>query len=247
MVTGNEIDDDIEGLVFLGDSFVESIFSHEESRFVSRVERELAASGIPRRCLNGGYSGTTSLQLVNILLNKVYPLIGAAGTVILFVPQSDVKLLADEASYWTSSDLYASLLPPAVAEATELAQGLESTRRVLQIAVSVARELGIKLVLVSSPYRSAPHGEDAWLAERLRGDTYNRLLGWRKDLAATVSRVAADNGIPFIDAASYMRNQPDCFYDELHLNSKGQFVFSSWLAHEISDYLGAPASLNEPE
>lgn len=245
IITGNKTATDSDCLIFLGDSFVESIFSHEQSRFVSAVERELAAAGTPRCCLNGGYSGSTSLQLVNVLLNKVYPLVGSAGTVLFFVPQSDVKLLDDSASYWTSAELYAPILPPVAASVTELKPGLENTRKLLQIAVSMARTLGMNLVLVTSPFRSAPHGDDEWLAGRLRGDTYKRLLSRRENLVQTVESVATSARIPLIDAASYMRDRPDCFYDELHLNARGQEVFSLWLARAIRELPAAPSSLTE--
>lgn len=238
IITGNTVRSQSEKLVFLGDSFVESIFSHETDRFVSDTERRLTASGIPLRCLNAGYSGSTSLQLVNDLLNKIYPIVGPGGSVLFFVPQSDVKLLGDPASYWNSTALYAPIVPPAVPEASGLEPGLENTRRVLQIMAAVAQSLEIRLVLVASPYRSAPLGQDDWLARRLRGDSYHRLLGWRSDLVDVVSSVASDLMVPFIDAAAYMRNRPDCFYDELHLNAKGQKVFSAWITDAILELPG---------
>ena len=240
IITGNETNNSDECLVFLGDSFVESIFNHEQSRFVSAVERLLAKSEHPRRCLNGGYSGSTSLQLVNLLLNKIYPLLSSAGTVFLFVPQSDVKLLDNPATYWNTTDLYTPIVPPVVPESTVLKRGMENTRKVLEIAISMARTLGVDLVLVTSPFRSAPQGQDDWLTLRLRGDSYERLLGWRQDFVRTVHDVARDNAVPLIDAAAYMRDRPDCFYDELHLNSKGQDVFATWLARAVTDHIADP-------
>ena len=108
----------------------------------------------------------------------------------------------------------------------------------------MARTLGIDLVLLTSPFRSAPRGQDDWLALRLKGDAYERQLGWRQEFVTTVVDVASANAVPLIDAAEYMRGRSDCFYDELHLNAKGQEVFASWLALEVTDHL-AGSSLRQ--
>lgn len=170
--TGNGDRASLPPLVFLGDSFVESLYVQAENRFVSRVERDLDSVGMRYQCLNGGYSGATSLQLLNVLLNKIYPLVGTGGTVILFAPQSDMHIFSAPTTYWHHAERFAPTIPPIEPLAKNMIRGFGATRAVLNIVASVAESLGVRLVLATSPYRSAAGGDDGWLKHHLPGDAY---------------------------------------------------------------------------
>lgn len=89
MMNGNGIKSGLRSIVFMGDSFVESMYSEETDRFVSQTERLLEVGGERFQCLNAGYSGSSTLQIVNSLINKVYPTVGPNSYVVLQVPHSD--------------------------------------------------------------------------------------------------------------------------------------------------------------
>ncbi|RNL49466.1 SGNH/GDSL hydrolase family protein [Arthrobacter oryzae] len=237
IVTGNDVPVDHPGVLFLGDSFVESMFIPESVRFVSGVERILNSRGVGVRCLNGGYSGTSTLQLVNVLLNKVVPLVGCGGTVVFFVPQSDVPIFRSEASYWHLSDRYSPVIPPFEPEAAVMPKGQPATESLLRLAVTVAREFGARLILVTSPYRYAPRDEDPYLARMLTVEAYNSMMRRRAALGAAAVNVAAETGVDFIDAMAAFMDHPEAFYDELHLNDEGQAVFAEWLAGRLTPML----------
>ncbi|MGO4192938.1 SGNH/GDSL hydrolase family protein [Arthrobacter sp. YAF17] len=231
--TGNPNRQNHPAMVFLGDSFVESMFNAEASRFVSRAENLLDKAGIHFSCRNGGYSGATTLQLLNVLINKIYPLVGTGGTVILFAPQSDVHIFGAPATYWHPTDRYAPIMPPLTPEATQMLRGFNSTAQILEIIVGASRSLGINLVLATSPYRSAARGEDSWLDNHLEGDVFNTVLARRALLAEKVREIAARTGVPLIDAAKHLDGKFHLFFDELHLNDAGQSAFADWLSQEI--------------
>lgn len=146
LMTGNPPTDD-PPMVFLGGSFVESMFADEPDRFVSQLERK-----VPFKCLNGGYSGSTTLQLFNVLINKVYPIVGLGGRVVFFIGQSDADYLGTTSTYWTDHPRGSTLLPPK-APAGLLPEGLFATQRVTQLVLDAAESLGIHLTLALSPYQ----------------------------------------------------------------------------------------------
>tara|TARA_R110000796_G_scaffold252457_1_gene386866 strand:- start:20 stop:496 length:477 start_codon:yes stop_codon:yes gene_type:complete len=81
-------------IVLLGDSYVESLFVDEDRRMNAVIEKLAPNVNV----LNGGYSGATSLHLVNIVVNKVIPLNPAY--VVIFVPTNDQRVQFIENGYW---------------------------------------------------------------------------------------------------------------------------------------------------
>lgn len=235
--TGNGDRDILEPLTFLGDSFVESMYSTESTRFVSGVERGLDDAGHRYKCLNGGYSGASSLQLVNVLLNKIYPLVGNGRTVVFFGPQSDYHIYGAPATYWHPTERYAPILPPLEPEATDMVRGFEITKRMLKIAVEVSKQLNIRLIFATSPFRSAPLGDDSWLQGHLPGEVYTTVQARRGLYTEKVREAARETGTPLLDGEAALRGQHHLFYDELHLNEKGQAEFTPWLTGELAKIL----------
>ncbi|WP_347108234.1 SGNH/GDSL hydrolase family protein [Paenarthrobacter sp. S56] len=233
IMTGNDVPDDAPPLVFLGDSFVEATFTPEDVRFVSQVERYLQNDGLNYRCLNGGYSGATTLQLFNVFLNKVVPLVGRGGKVVFFLPQSDLPIYFRPHSYWYPTDRYAPLLPPVEPIANDLPRGSSALTAILGLAVWAAQEFGVDLILVSSPHRHATREEDAYLAGRISADQHLSLVQRRDDIRTAVQKFVATSGVTFIDADTEFLDKPEAFYDELHLNDPGHDVFAAWLADQL--------------
>ncbi|MFJ4167921.1 SGNH/GDSL hydrolase family protein [Paenarthrobacter sp. NPDC089714] len=233
IVTGNDVAAGAPPLVFIGDSFVEATFTPESIRFVSQVERHLQSDGLNFRCLNGGYSGATTLQLFNVFLNKVVPLVGRGGKVVFFLPQSDLPIYFRPHSYWYPTDRYAPLLPPVEPAATDLPRGSSALTAILGLAVWAAQEFGIDLILVSSPHRNATREEDAYLARRISADQHLSLAQRRQDIRTAVHKFVATSGVTFIDADTEFLDKPSAFYDELHLNDSGHDIFAAWLADQL--------------
>lgn len=233
IMTGNDISLGERPIVFLGDSFVEATFTPEDVRFVSQVERILVERNAGLRCLNGGYSGATTLQLFNVFLNKIIPLVGRSGRVVFFIPQSDLPIYFRSQSYWYPSERFAPILPPFEPEATDVPKGSDALTSLLGLAVWAAREFDIELVLVSSPHRGGPREEDAYIAQRLSEDQYASLYERRADIRLAVNEFVRNSGVSFIDADAEFSTKPGIFYDELHMNDAGHGIFASWLAEQL--------------
>lgn len=149
--------------MFMGDSFVESMFSHEQSRFVSVVERNIPGM----RCLNASYSGSTTLHPLNSLINKVYPVVGPGATVVIFPPHSDRDHLYEAGSYWNPSKRGTTINPPMGTGNAAIPAGTASFRSTLSLCIAAAYELGMKPILATTPYRVAPFGSTSGPTRRL--------------------------------------------------------------------------------
>lgn len=242
IITGNDVPLDYPAIVFLGDSFVEATFTPEDARFVSIIERGLQDRGVHFRCLNGGYSGATTLQLFNVFMNKVVPLVGEGGTVVFFIPQSDLPIYFRPHSYWYPTERYAPIIPPFEPEAVNLPKGSPATAAILRLLICAAREFKINLVLVSSPHRHADEwGQDDYLSRILSKEKHDSLSQRRADIRLAVEAVVRDMHPPFIDADMKLAETSDYFYDELHMNDAGHEKFSDWFIEELTPLIGSDA------
>lgn len=235
IMTGNNPPASAKPVVFLGDSFVESIYAAEEERFVSSTERDLRGAGLDVRFLNGGYSGSTTLQLLNVILNKVYPTIGPGGTVILFGPHSDRDYLYKQGSYWSDTPRGATILPVGGPGHEDIARGMTSAEMVLRLLISTTEQLGLRLVLATGPYRMGDYDADPIFKVNYHGrrDWYDRGMMRRRHWTSLIENVATQTGTPFINAESFIAGDSSCFFDELHLNTKGNHRFAEQLAPSL--------------
>lgn len=248
IATGNDIPEDLPGIVFLGDSFVEATFTPERTRFVSIVERELQRHGHHVRCLNGGYSGATLLQLFNVFINKVVPLVGKGGTVVLCIPQSDIPIYFRPQSYWYPTDRYSPVLPPFEPVAESLPKGREATASILRLLISAAEEFGISLILVSSPHRHSNWEDDEYYQRVMVQEQHDSLTERRRDIRAAIAQVVRETRAPFIDADAELMKSPDWFYDELHLNDEGHEKFAALIMGKLPTLISdGAAKLQAPE
>lgn len=237
--TGNSVASESGSLVFLGGSFVESIYSQESDRFVSVTERNLIQGGHLVNCLNGGYSGSTTLHLLNVILNKIYPLIGPGGTIVFFGPHSDRDYIYNQGSYWSDTQRGSTIVPPGAPAHTRLPRGVDSAEMVLRLVVSTTQQLGLNLILATSPYREGGYDSHPLFARNYHGrhNWYRSGMSRRKEFVSMIRRVASDTGTPMVDAQSFVDGRPSYFYDELHLNPEGHELVAGYLAKQLPPIL----------
>lgn len=228
--TGNLPNTKAESLVVLGGSFVESTFTAESDRFLSRAERLMPQY----RILNGGYSGTTTLQLLNTMINKVYPSIGADGKLIMFIGQSDADVIDLDGSYWTNVERWTPIIPGSPLSHHLPTRG-PSVEAVIRIIIEAAKALRIDLTLAVSPFRINNFSHDMVLRKRFRRnrELFNRKMEIREEIRLTAVRVAEEQGVPCIDFVGLIGSNPEWFYDTLHLNDLGQQNFANLFVDEI--------------
>lgn len=235
--TGNPSVPGARPIVFLGDSFVESMYTAESDRFVSVVERTLRTHGHSVQCMNGGYSGSTTLQLLNVLINKVYPVIGPGGTVVLFAPHSDRDYLYKQGTYWSDTQRGATILPPGDPGHQDIPRGQASAVMVLRLFATAAQQLGMRLVLATAPYRTGDYDADPLFPLRYHGrpDWFRAGMARRRHWISTIADTAAEFNLPLIKAEEFIGGHASCFYDELHLNTEGQRRVSMYVSEKLGE------------
>lgn len=230
IVTGNEKPKSDEPIAIIGGSFVESSFCPEELRFAAQAERLMPGY----RVLNGGYSGSTTLQLFNVMVSKVFPVIGVGGKLVFFVGQSDADVIKRDGSYWTNEKLWSPVVPGFAAHPS-IPNGAESVRKMVKIVIDTARTLEIDLILASSPYRDGDFNTDQVLRKifRRNREVFDQRQAARESIRLATIEVGQLHGVDVIDFQGLTGGDPSWFYDDLHLNEHGQEQFSKVLVREL--------------
>lgn len=232
LMTGNHVDEDAPALAMLGGSFVESMFVPEQARFTSNIERRLALAGHSHRVLNGGYSGANTLQIAQVLLAKLPPILGAGGRVLLFIGQSDAEVLMARGTYWSGKPRIASVLPATEPQLDPYPPDVALTR-VVALLAQLAISLGFRAGIVVSPFRDGDFSHDQVLRRTYRRDReqYQRTVDIRRKIQAVAIEVATAHELPCFDGQMATGGgEPSLFYDTMHLNVRGQELFSDALS-----------------
>lgn len=226
-------------IITLGDSFVESLYAHEQDRFQSRVERNLRASGKNFSVWNGGYSGSTLLHSFNVFMNKVVPLLPAVESVLIFTAMSDQRTQVNKRSYWLNDSTHAPVLDPRDKHASDDSPVSSQKQRELLIGfISMARTFGQEPIVVLTPFRAAKYDEDKFTSWMHEDPTkYANYLDRLNLINKTAEDVAHSMGVEVLDLHAEMSHDARNFYDTLHLNSRGQEVIADRLTTELQQRL----------
>jgi lysophospholipase L1-like esterase len=226
-----------------GDSVVESIFVQQGQRFCDHLTRRMASAGTPRQFLNGGYSGATSLILLNALINKVGYRKNAA--VLLVLPSNDTLAMGFERGLWDySSKRYSPILPVDGADCRQCpaTQNLPQLEGVLRAFAAVARSFRLELMFATTPYMQRAFEDEPWFLARYSKTPgrYERLIDARRQSSEVMRRVAAETGVHLLDLEAEF-NEPTHFYDDLHLNTVGSVAMAEMIYRQIGDRLAQAA------
>lgn len=218
----------------LGGSFVESSYSAMDRRFIAQAARRVEAN-----VLNGGYSGMTSLHMLNTLTNKIAGLARPGDSVLLFSPLSNANALLT-GGYWTDHPRYAQIQPPYESSPPEWG---ENTAALLSTMVHFCRQVGLRVALAASPRREeVDFNAEGWL-RKLHGrkrQSFERMYEARTKVIEDTRDVASAMEVPLLDMHAALGGKAKYFYDEVHLNHDGQDVAADHLVDFLEDFL-APA------
>jgi hypothetical protein len=226
---------------FFGGSFVESIFSEESYRFPALVEAEMNDRGLPVRCLNGGYSGATSLHLINSYINKAIP--RKPDRVFFFVPSNDSRSFKQPGGYWSNDKLLSPILPASEYH-RDLHQEIENSLELaLQIMKCITSQIGCDFIVLTTPHRHLNYGADEWLQRRFPNEAvFKELANSRSAANHLVRDWCGNNGVQLLDLERELTTFSEYTYDDQHLTSDGGLVVS----RVICDYLSRnPTSATE--
>ncbi|WP_338699206.1 glycosyltransferase [Bradyrhizobium sp. 26S5] len=214
-------------VIVLGDSVVEGMYLDPDDRFCAKLETILRnESALDVIVRNGGYSGATTLHMLNLFLNKIMPL--KPDLVILMTGIVDVDVASLEASFWSRDcwlepivDLNTSnswrdrnLLPT---------PKFDDRRRLLDLFSLAARSFGIELWFATIPH--------------LQGEGVDPTVTRTRISINETTRVAARaGGHTLCDLEAKLASRADIYQDAFHLNSVGAEVVARSI---VADGLGS--------
>lgn len=228
-----------EKWVFMGASFLECLYLPESERLTALIEKKLNAAGHLVQCLNGGYSGATTLHLVNILLNKVVPI--KPSRVVLFVPTNDARVLELAGGYWRDDKLHSPFTPPtAPADTYGGKYGEKSLIGLLELALVICTHWRINLTLATTPHRHMNYALDGWLQRRFPAEDYfKKVARKRSAINNSVRRFASAMSLPIIDLEKMAKDYRKYSYDDLHLTPYGAEALANYSLASLQDLDGA--------
>lgn len=193
--------------------------------------------------MNAGYSGMSTLHMLQLLSAKLLPFVIPWGKLLIFIGQSDANALTSRKGYWDPRPTITPIKPPVNHDDLPWESG-EMLERVIDGFLSLADALGIDYAVVASPFRDAdlddPVMKFAYGENQAR---FKRVQNSRFMIQEVARMVTNNHGRPFLDGQR-LASDPSLFYDIMHLNEDGQRVFAdglnSWLQ---SDVLAVPARI----
>ncbi|MGS3142440.1 heparinase II/III family protein [Aeromonas sanarellii] len=224
ILTSRALKDNNPLWLFMGDSFVESIFVHHGKRFTDL----LAIRSEHVNILNGGYSGTTSLQIINSILNKAIPL--APEKIFIFIPSNDSRCMKISGGYWNNT----KLLSPIVGDIEgdnhdfDFGDNLSQLDLMLNIILDITNRMKCKLYLCTTPHRHSNYASDKYLKTRYPKEKYfNRISSDRLRIGQHVREWCHRENVMLIDLERDISNFIECSYDDVHLNEHGSEVVAN--------------------
>lgn len=203
-------------IYILGDSQTECSFVRHSMRMQSILEKNLLVNGYDYEVENLGVSGSQSINVVNLLINKLSNKQGS--TVIVMLPSNDVGPLRYADGYFSNHKFYASVIP-AVADKVKHNNDLdfELYKRTLGLINVICKQLDLKLVFSTVCY-----------------------TGEHKDLYKMnneIRQYCSNNNIKLLDLYDQMKHNDGYFYDLLHFLPEGSEFYTEKLFYFIKDQL----------
>ncbi|MCI5040353.1 MAG: SGNH/GDSL hydrolase family protein [Donghicola eburneus] len=205
----------------LGDSFVESSYVQEGERFCDLL-CDLDRDGAGRAFRNAGYSGATSLNLLDVLINKICA--NRNASLVYVLPSNDILSLENKDGFWNAQDKRYSPIQPVRPGGGQKGEFTESAHQlfcVLRSIAGVARAFNLPLFLATCPFVRTAYKDLPW--HRIRhGESgrYEQLIDLRSRANQILRDVAFAARVPVIDLEAIL-DDPALFYDDVHLNAEG--------------------------
>ena len=206
-----------ENNVFLlGDSSVESIYLRLSMKPQSILERMLLENGFEYSVYNLGVSGSQTLNIVNLIINKLGNKPGS--TLVVSIPSNDEGALDLKNNYFSDHWRYSSIVPAFNRISTRAEKiDYEPFEKNIKMIIALCDILNLKLFMTSIIY----NGENT-VYEKL-----NKIA----------SEVCSHKKVPFINFEPVFKEGKDYFYDSLHLLPSGSIYYSEGVFDAINSTL----------
>ena len=196
----------------IGDSSVESIYVRATMRPHSVLEKKLLSKGYSCNVYNLGVSGAQTLNIVNLIINKLGNKKGAV--VVVSIPSNDASTLVLKDNYYSDHWRYSSIVPASnrnSEHATEI--DYHPFEKNIQMIIELCHILKLKLYMTS-----IIHNDD------------NKHY---KKLNHIGSEICYKKNVPFIDLEKEFKVKEVMFYDSLHFLPFGSSLFAECLYNFI--------------
>ncbi|MCI9882930.1 MULTISPECIES: SGNH/GDSL hydrolase family protein [Methylobacterium] len=219
-------------IIGLGDSVLECMFIEEDCRICALLEEKLNKTGGKKfRILNGGYSGATTLHILNNFINKIVPIRPAGVFVMTGIMDLEAMFKVD--SFW-SKDAYLRPVTDINGKPGEWDQNFRDTMdaasriKLTSSLVSIARLFQIPIWFIGSPHLQIYEGDYIHNTYPSKENYMLRVMN-RNDANNSVKLFCENNGVKYIGAEDALRNNEKLFCDDIHLNADGSRLFAQEL------------------
>lgn len=210
MCSGRDFKPDYK-ICFIGGSFVENKFVDQDSRWFSHLEKLLLENGRKVRVLNAGYSGATSLNILNTILNKVVN--NNFEAVYYCISSNDYSALSYDYTYWNTTKNHSNLLLSRYDDPKKYNLKSDDFIKMIRSIHDLCRNFNINIYFMTYPN----------LCNNLALTYINNLL----------RKVCQEFNYTVIDTdflmQSYKADFEKLFHDQLHLNEEGSKIFAKTL------------------
>lgn len=192
--------------IILGDSIAECIFLDEEYR----IESILQNRNKDNLYLNHGYSGATTLDILNIIINKIVPLEPKKIFLMSGIVDGNISMKG-----FYHQDDETSTIVESPKSVNSINNFLQHREILLNTVFDIVKKFEIEIIIGTIGHRhnpSDPNGK--FLCLPIENNIYHKIN-------KQTLRIAMDRSIKFIDFEGLMYDHFDLHYDSYHLNKKG--------------------------
>lgn len=211
-------------IIGLGDSVLECLFVKEDDRFCAQLQKRIRQETSQSiNVLNGGYSGSTTLHVLNAFINKVVPL--KPDAVFLMTGIMDLEAMFKVDSFWSKDAYLRSIMDngdaPGFWDQNFREEMDENSRSTLnRLLIDAARAFAIPLVFVSTPHQTVFQG--AYVQGHYPSkDAYSVRVRNRRLANRQIEDLCCQLGAHYIDIQSFADGLDGMFYDDIHLTGLG--------------------------
>ena len=199
-------------IYILGASTVESIYIRPSMRPHTILERLLLEEGYDYSVFNLGYSGSHTLSIINVIVNKLGNKKGS--TLVITLPSNDLSVLSLEGNYFNEHWRYSSLTPALSKNVARISNvDYEPYINNLEIIIDICKILNIELFFTTIVYT----GVDDNL----------------KKLNDAIISICKLKSVPIINFEDKFTSQRELFYDKLHFLPNGSKSYAETIFENI--------------
>lgn len=221
-----------------GDSFVESVYVQQGKRFCDILSKSKSFRK-QTNFYNAGYSGATSLHVLNSLIARLPA--NKSASVLHILPSNDVLSLFNSEGFWNFADKRYSPIQPIPRRMPvnpgDFKENLVQLSRVLESIIKVATSFKFKVFFATTPYIQTDYHSLAWYKSRNYSTiSYEFIIECRQAANHVMREVAKKHRVILLDLEDEMLDN-SMFYDDVHLNEKGSVAVAKIIEEGVAKYI----------